>query len=321
MIVVTGSNGFIGSNLIKGLNEIGYKDIIAVDDHNDARLKENIAHCEIKDFLDIDEFINLVKSNAFDGTEFRAIFHQGACSNTMEWDAEFLYKNNLLYSKELLKFSQKTRTPMIYASSASVYGAGKVFQESLENEDPINLYAYSKFKFDQLVRKELVKKDTQIVGLRYFNVYGPQEQHKGAMASVAFHLHNQLKENDEIKLFEGYEGYEDGEQRRDFIYVEDVVKVNLWFLENQNVSGIFNVGTGKSQTFNEVAHSVIDWNKKGKINYIPFPEKLKGAYQSYTQADISKLREVGYEYEFLNVQEGVKKYLDSLESWPKNDPS
>ena len=321
MIVVTGSNGFIGSNLIKGLNEIGYKDIIAVDDHNDARLKENIAHCEIKDFLDIDEFINLVKSNAFDGTEFRAIFHQGACSNTMEWDAEFLYKNNLLYSKELLKFSQKTRTPMIYASSASVYGAGKVFQESLENEDPINLYAYSKFKFDQLVRKELVKKDTQIVGLRYFNVYGPQEQHKGAMASVAFHLHNQLKENDEIKLFEGYEGYEDGEQRRDFIYVEDVVKVNLWFLENQNVSGIFNVGTGKSQTFNEVAHSVIDWNKKGKINYIPFPEKLKDAYQSYTQADISKLREVGYEYEFLNVQEGVKKYLDSLESWPKNEPS
>ena len=321
MIVVTGSNGFIGSNLIKGLNEIGYKDIIAVDDHNDARLKENIAHCEIKDFLDIDEFINLVKSNEFDGTEFRAIFHQGACSNTMEWDAEFLYKNNLLYSKELLKFSQKTGTPMIYASSASVYGAGKVFQESLENEDPINLYAYSKFKFDQLVRKELVKKDTQIVGLRYFNVYGPQEQHKGAMASVAFHLHNQLKENDEIKLFEGYEGYEDGEQRRDFIYVEDVVKVNLWFLENQNVSGIFNVGTGKSQTFNEVAHSVIDWNKKGKINYIPFPEKLKGAYQSYTQADISKLREVGYEYEFLNVQEGVKKYLDSLESWPKNEPS
>ena len=239
----------------------------------------------------------------------------------MEWDAEFLYKNNLLYSKELLKFSQKTGTPMIYASSASVYGAGKVFQESLENEDPINLYAYSKFKFDQLVRKELVKKDTQIVGLRYFNVYGPQEQHKGAMASVAFHLHNQLKENDEIKLFEGYEGYEDGEQRRDFIYVEDIVKVNLWFLENQNVSGIFNVGTGKSQTFNEVAHSVIDWNKKGKINYIPFPEKLKGAYQSYTQADISKLREVGYEYEFLNVQEGVKKYLDSLESWPKNEPS
>ena len=210
---------------------------------------------------------------------------------------------------------------MIYASSASVYGAGKIFKEYVEYEDPINLYAFSKFKFDQLVRQELIKSETQIVGLRYFNVYGPQEQHKGTMASVAFHLHNQLKDNEEIKLFEGSEGYDDGEQRRDFIYVEDVVKVNLWFLENQKVSGIFNVGTGKSQTFNEVADSVINWNKRGKINYIPFPEKLKGAYQSYTQADISKLRKVGYKDQFLNVQEGVKKYLDRLESWPKNGPS
>ena len=321
MIVVTGSNGFIGSNLIKGLNKIGYKDIIAVDDHNDPSLKENIIHCEIKDYLNIDEFINLVKNNEIDGKKFKAIFHQGACSNTMEWDAEFLYKNNLLYSKELLRLSKESQTPLIYASSASVYGSGTVFQESLENENPINLYAYSKFKFDQLVRKELLKKDAQIVGLRYFNVYGPQEQHKGSMASVAFHLHNQLKENEEIKLFEGSDGYENGEQRRDFIHVEDVIKVNLWFLENQNVSGIFNVGTGRSQTFNEVAHSVINWNKRGKINYIPFPEKLKGAYQSYTEADISRLREAGYKEEFLSVQEGVKKYLDSLESWPNNEPS
>ena len=321
MIVVTGSNGFIGSNLIKGLNEIGYKDIIAVDDQDDPELKENIAHCDIQDFLNIDEFINLIRNKEIDGTKIRAIFHQGACSNTMEWDADFLYKNNLLYSKELLNFSQKNKTPLIYASSASVYGAGKIFEESVQNEDPINLYAYSKFKFDQLVRQELIKSETQIVGLRYFNVYGPQEQHKGTMASVAFHLHNQLKDDDEIKLFEGSDGYDDGEQRRDFIYVEDVVKVNLWFLENQKVSGIFNVGTGKSQTFNEVADSVINWNKRGKINYIPFPEKLKGAYQSYTQADISKLRKVGYKDEFLNVQEGVKKYLDRLESWPKNEPS
>jgi len=321
VIVVTGSNGFIGSNLIKGLNEIGYKDIIAVDDQDDPELKENIAHCDIQDFLNIDEFINLIRNKEIDGTKIRAIFHQGACSNTMEWDADFLYKNNLLYSKELLNFSQKTQTPLIYASSASVYGAGKIFEESIENEDPINLYAYSKFKFDQLVRQELIKSETQIVGLRYFNVYGPQEQHKGTMASVAFHLHNQLKDNEEIKLFEGSDGYDDGEQRRDFIYVEDVVKVNLWFLENQKVSGIFNVGTGKSQTFNEVAHSVINWNKRGKINYVPFPEKLKGAYQSYTQANISKLRKVGYKDEFLNVQEGVKKYLDRLESWPKNEPS
>ena len=321
MIVVTGSNGFIGSNLTKGLNEIGYKDIIAVDDQHDPELKENIAHCDVQDFLNIDEFINLIRNNEIDGTKIRAIFHQGACSNTMEWDVDFLYNNNLLYSKELLKFSQKTKTPLIYASSASVYGAGKIFKESVEYEDPINLYAYSKFKFDQLVRQELIKSETQIVGLRYFNVYGPQEQHKGTMASVAFHLHNQLKDNEEIKLFEGSEGYDDGEQRRDFIYVEDVVKVNLWFLKNQKVSGIFNVGTGRSQTFNEVAHSVINWNKRGKISYVPFPEKLKGVYQSYTQANISKLREAGYKDEFLNVQEGVKKYLDRLESWPKNESS
>ena len=321
MIVVTGSNGFIGSNLIKGLNEIGYKNIIAVDNQDDPELKENIAHCDIQDFLNIDEFINLIRNNEIDGTKIRAIFHQGACSNTMEWDADFLYSNNLLYSKKLLNFSQKTKTPMSYASSASVYGAGKIFKESVEYEDPINLYAFSKFKFDQLVRQELIKSETQIVGLRYFNVYGPQEQHKGTMASVAFHLHNQLKDNQEIKLFEGSEGYDDGEQRRDFIYVEDVVKVNLWFLKNQKVSGIFNVGTGKSQTFNEVAHSVINWNKRGKVSYVPFPEKLKGVYQSYTQANISKLREAGYKDEFLNVQEGVKKYLDRLESWPKNGPS
>jgi len=319
VIVVTGSNGFIGSNLIKGLNKIGYKDIIAVDDHDNPELKENIVHCEIQDYLKIDEFLLKLQKNKVDGEKLTAIFHQGACSNTMEWDAEYLYKNNFLYSKELLNLSKQSNTPLIYASSASVYGNGKVFEESLENENPINLYAYSKFKFDQLVRHELRGSDTQIVGLRYFNVYGPQEQHKGNMASVAYHLHSQLKENDEIKLFEGSDGYGDGEQKRDFIYVDDIVKVNLWFMENTNISGIFNLGTGKSQTFNDVAKAVIDWNKKGKIKYIEFPEKLKGAYQSFTEANISKLREVGYKEEFLDVQEGVKHYLNNLEGWPKNE--
>ena len=320
MIVVTGSNGFIGSNLIKGLNKIGYKDIIAVDDHDNPELKENIVHCEIQDYLKIDEFLLKLQKNKVDGEKLTAIFHQGACSNTMEWDAEYLYKNNFLYSKELLNLSKQSNTPLIYASSASVYGNGKVFEESLENENPINLYAYSKFKFDQLVRHELRGSDTQIVGLRYFNVYGPQEQHKGNMASVAYHLHSQLKENDEIKLFEGSDGYGDGEQKRDFIYVDDIVKVNLWFMENTNISGIFNLGTGKSQTFNDVAKAVIDWNKKGKIKYIEFPEKLKGAYQSFTEANISKLREAGYKEEFLDVQEGVKHYLNTLEGWPRNEP-
>ena len=321
MIVVTGSNGFIGSNLIKGLNKIGCKDIIAVDDHSNSELKENIIHCDIQDYLDIDEFLLLLQKNKFDGTKLKSIFHQGACSDTMEWDAEYLYKNNLLYSKELLNLSIKSDTPLIYASSASVYGSGNVFEESIGNENPINLYAYSKFKFDQLVRRALAENTTQIVGLRYFNVYGPQEQHKGTMASVAYHLHNQLKDNDFIKLFKGSDGYSDGEQRRDFIYVDDIVKVNLWFMENKQISGIFNLGTGKSSSFNDIAQAVINWNRKGKIEYIDFPEKLKGSYQSYTEANISKLRKVGYSNDFIDVTEGVKLYLDTLENWPKNHSS
>ena len=321
MIVVTGSNGFIGSNLIKGLNKIGYKNIIAVDDQNNPELNENIIHCEIQDYLDIDEFFLLLQKNKFDGTKLKSIFHQGACSNTMEWDAEYLYKNNFLYSKELLNLSIKSDTPLIYASSASVYGSGNVFEESIENENPINLYAYSKFKFDQLVRQTLAENATQIVGLRYFNVYGPREQHKGSMASVAYHLHKQLKDNDSIKLFKGSDGYDDGEQRRDFIYIDDIVKVNLWFMENKKISGIFNLGTGKSRAFNDVAQAVINWNKKGRIEYIDFPEKLKGSYQSFTEADISKLRKAGYKEKFMDVTEGVNLYLDTLESWPKNNPS
>ena len=286
MIVVTGSNGFIGSNLIKGLNEIGYKNIIAVDDQDDPELKENIAHCDVQDFLNIDEFINLIRNNEIDGTKIRAIFHQGACSNTMEWDADFLYNNNLLYSKELLNFSHNTKTPLIYASSASVYGAGKIFKESVEYEDPINLYAYSKFKFDQLVRQELIKSETQIVGLRYFNVYGPQEQHKGTMASVAFHLHNQLKDNEEIKLFEGSEGYDDGEQRRDFIYVRDVARAN-YLAATMPLKGhageVFNVGTGSAYSIQQIADSISD-------NQV-YIDKRSGEMQT-TFADITKIGEV-----------------------------
>ena len=321
MIIVTGSNGFIGSNLIRGLNKKGYKDIIAVDDHSREDLKENIVHCNIREFIDIDDFLVMVQKEEIDKKNISAIFHQGACSDTMEWDSEYLFKNNLLYSKELLNLALRSKCPLIYASSASVYGGGEIFVESLENESPINLYAYSKFKFDQLVRKELSRSNTQIVGLRYFNVYGPNEQHKGKMASVAYHLHNQLKDGDKIKLFKGSDGYDDGEQRRDFIYVEDVIKVNIWFFENREISGVFNVGTGRSQTFNDVAKSVIDWNKKGKIEYIPFPEALKGAYQSFTEADVKKLRDVGYQEKFISVQDGVKRYLDSIENWPKNEPT
>ena len=182
---------------------------------------------------------------------------------------------------------------------------------------PLNLYGDSKQNFDLWAQTKGVLKS--LVGLKYFNVYGPNEVHKEGMASVAYHFHQQLKNSDQVKLFKGSDGFGDGEQRRDFIHVDDVVNVNLWFMDNPNVSGIYNVGTGKSQTFNEVANAVIEWNQKGHINYIDFPENLKGAYQSFTEADIGALRSAGYKQEFLDVSSGVKKYLDVLSGWPKNE--
>ena len=319
MIVVTGSNGFIGSNLIRNLNSLGISDILAVDNHNNEELKKNVKDCQIKEQLDIKDFLESIKKGEIKPSDLKTIFHQGACSDTMEWDAEYVFEVNLLYSKELLNLCLNNSIPLIYASSASVYGSGTKFKEKLENESPINLYAYSKYLFDQNVRRHLGKNKSQIVGLRYFNVYGPNEAHKGRMASVAYHLHQQLKTSEQINLFKGSDGFEDGEQRRDFIHVDDVVNVNLWFMNNPNVSGIFNVGTGKSQTFNEVAKAVIKWNQKGHINYIDFPEKLKGAYQSFTEADIGALRKAGYSEDFLDVNAGVKKYLDALSGWPKNE--
>ncbi len=316
MIIVTGSNGFIGSNLIKGLNSMGINNILAVDDHENFPPSENLSNCEFKDLIKIEDIDELLRK--YPNKDISHIFHQGACSDTMEKDINYMLKNNYLFSKDLLTLALEKNINFIYASSASVYGDGKIFEEDKKYEKPINLYAYSKFIFDQYVRELMNKNDSQIVGLRYFNVYGPNEQHKGRMASVAFHLHQQLKESKSIKLFEGSDGYEDGEQKRDFIHVDDVVKVNLWFMKNE-VSGIFNVGTGLSQSFNDVANAVIKWNKKGKIEYIPFPEELIGSYQSYTQANIDQLRNAGYKDEFLTVEEGVSSYLSSLQDWPSND--
>ena len=319
MIVVTGSNGFIGSNLVSQLNKTGHHNILGVDDLSKKELLTNISHCEFKDLIDIKEFNKRLSRTSLDKSRITHIFHQGACSNTMEWDAEYMIENNYSFSKRLLEFSTKNKIPFIYASSASVYGNGKNFEEKKENENPINLYAFSKYLFDQLVRQYLSNNKTQIVGLRYFNVYGPNESHKGVMASVAYHLYQQLKEGKEVKLFEGSGGYEAGEQRRDFIYVDDVIEVNLWFMKNTEISGIFNVGTGKSQTFNEVANSVIGCHGKGSIKYIPFPKELIDSYQSFTEANIEKLRGAGYLEDFLDVQSGVKLYLEKLQNWPKNE--
>ncbi len=310
MIIVTGASGFIGSNIVKTLNAQGRTDIIAVDDLKDGTRFVNMSDLEIQDYLDKDVFLEYIDMNGFDNVD--VIFHEGACSDTTEWDGKFMMQNNYEYSKSLLHFCLENKVPYIYASSAAVYGDGTIFKEQRSHEKPLNVYGYSKFLFDQYVRRYLGNVESQIVGLRYFNVYGPREQHKKSMSSVAFHHNNQIQEHKKVKLFEGCDGYGNGEQRRDFVYVDDVVNVNLWFWQHPDISGIFNCGTGRSQSFNDIAKSVIAWHGFGEIEYIPFPEHLKGRYQSFTQADISQLRAAGYKHEFKTVQEGVKAYLDTI---------
>lgn len=312
MIIVTGGAGFIGSNLVRTLNERGERNILLVDNLTNGHKMHNIADLDIADYLDKTDFIeSLGKANFL--RDVRAVFHQGACSATTEWDGKYVMANNYDYSKRLLDWCLFKGVQFMYASSASVYGNGaNGFSVDRRCEWPINMYAYSKFQFDQYVRAVLPNAHSQIAGFRYFNVYGPREQHKGAMSSTAFHFNNQIIGQKIARLFKGSDGFADGEQKRDFVYVDDVVDVNLWFLDHPEKSGIFNVGTGKAETFNTVAEAVINWHHQGRIEYIPFPEHLKGAYQSYTQADITSLREAGYSKEFLTVKEGVARYLDSL---------
>ncbi len=307
MVIVTGGAGFIGSNIVQGLNVKGITDIWVVDNFKDGAKFKNIVDGRIADYIDKDDFLDSVLGGDLDGVAIEAIFHEGACSSTTEWDGQFMMENNYEYSKTLFHFCQENNVPFIYASSASVYGGGSVFKEDLANEEPLNVYGYSKFLFDQYVRAQTLK--CQVVGLRYFNVYGPREQHKGSMASVAFHLNNQLLDKGDVKLFVGCDGYGDGEQLRDFVYVGDVVDVNLWFLDNPSVSGIFNCGTGKSQPFNDVAKAVLDYHKKGELSYIPFPDHLVGHYQSFTEADLTALRGVGCDHVFKLVSEGVGSYM------------
>ena len=316
MIIVTGGAGFIGSNLIKALNDRGQTDILLVDNLANGRKMHNIADLNIADYLDKNDFIKRLNEPYF-LNKVDAIFHQGACSATTEWDGQYVMMNNYEYSKSLLHACIKLQVPFIYASSASVYGSGKQgFRVERACERPINMYAYSKFQFDQYVRQFLPKATSQIVGFRYFNVYGPREQHKGAMSSTIYHFNQQIIEKNVARLFAGCDGYADGAQRRDFVHVDDVVNVNLWFLDHLGQSGIFNVGTGNAATFNDVAKAVIAWHGKGQIEYIPFPEHLKGAYQSYTQAEIGTLQQAGYDQPFLTINEGVRRYLDWLNAGP-----
>jgi ADP-L-glycero-D-manno-heptose 6-epimerase len=319
--VVTGAAGFIGSKLVEGLNRRGITEIIAVDSLQHADKFRNLAGCEIADYVDQAEFVAHLER--YEGA-VGALFHQGACSDTMESDGRYMMENNFGYSKRLLEWCQEEEVPLIYASSASVYGAGPDFREERRYEKPLNVYGYSKFLFDQYVRRMLEARTAQVVGLRYFNVYGPNEAHKGRMASVAYHAWQQLHAEGRVKLFVGNDGYRDGEQRRDFIYVDDVVAVNLWFLERREVSGVFNCGTGRAQTFNRLAAAVVnavhgtqamlpDLVAKHLIEYVAFPPALVGKYQSFTEADLTRLRAAGYTSEFKTVEQGVAAYVADLQ--------
>lgn len=307
MIVVTGSAGFIGSNIVKGLNAQGYKDILVVDDLTDGTKFANLVDLDIADYMDKDEFIaNIVAGEDMD---IEVIFHQGACSSTTEWDGKFMMENNYNYSKDLLHYCLEFKIPFLYASSAATYG-GRTdnFIEDRQYEKPLNVYGYSKFLFDQYVREILPQAQSQVCGFRYFNVYGPREQHKGSMASVAFHLNSQISQGDKPKLFVGSDTF-----KRDFIYVDDVVAVNLWFWKN-NKSGIYNCGTGRAESFQAVADAVLGYHQKGEIEYIPFPDHLKGRYQTFTQADLTNFRKAGCPIEFQTVAEGTTKYMQWLNS-------
>lgn len=323
-IVVTGAAGFIGSNIVRGLNGKGETDIIAVDNLARADKFRNIVDCEIADYLDKEEFLARLSAGDFDD-DVAAIIHQGACSDTMETDGRYMMRNNYRYSATLLDHCQNNDVPFLYASSASVYGGGAAFVEKREHESPLNVYGYSKFLFDQHVRRVMEERTAPIVGFRYFNVYGPREQHKGRMASVAFHFFRQYRASGCVRLFEGSGGYAAGEQRRDFVAVSDVVAANLDFLGQSDRSGIFNLGSGRAESFNDVARHVInacrasfgepplglpDLVRAGAIEYIEFPPQLVGKYQSYTQADLTALRASGYRAPMTELAAGVSSYVE-----------
>jgi ADP-L-glycero-D-manno-heptose 6-epimerase len=328
-IVVTGAAGFIGSNIIKGLNARGIDNIIAVDDLTEGDKFRNLADLQIADYLDKDVFYELFAENAFGKVE--AVFHEGACSDTMESDGKYMMDNNYTLSCGLFNACQQAGTRLLYASSAATYGGSDTFRETPEFEQPLNVYGYSKLLFDQRMRREcgnnFKKFKRQVVGFRYFNVYGPREQHKGRMASVAFHQFNQFNAEGKVKLFGEYGGYAPGAQLRDFVFIDDVVAVNLWFLDNPDKSGIFNLGTGRAQPFNDVALSVVNAMRASKgesaldlagaaqaglIEYVTFPDALRGKYQCYTQADLTNLRASGCDHAFADVQSGVTQYMATL---------
>jgi len=328
-VVVTGAAGMIGSNIVHGLNAIGIDDVIAVDDLTDGPKYRNLLGARIADYFDRSDFY--ARFTRGDFGQVNAVLHQGACSDTMEHDGRFMLDTNYRCSKDLLDACQQQGTRLLYASSAATYGGSASFREEPQFEEPLNVYGYSKLLFDNVVRRMLPSATTQVAGFRYFNVYGPREQHKGRMASVAFHHYHQFKNTGKVKLFGDYGGYAAGEQARDFVLVDDVVAVNLWFLQNPAQSGIFNLGSGRAQPFNDVARAtvnavralngepalpLVELVEQGMVEYVDFPQALVGKYQCFTQADLTALRSTGCTHSFADVGNGVQRYVGWLSGQP-----
>lgn len=308
MFIVTGAAGFIGSNLVKGLNDRGEDDIIVVDDLSDGSKFLNLVDCAFADYVDHKDFRDRINAGQ-DLGPITTVFHQGACTDTVERDGRYMLDANYQTSKELFLWCQERNIPFVYASSAAVYGASTDFRERGDGERPLNVYGWSKLMFDQWLRRrqDLTAPAT---GLRYFNVYGPREAHKDRMASVVHHFSRQVADTGKVRLFAGSHGYGDGEQRRDFVFVDDVVGINLWAANLHGGSGIYNVGTGQSRSFNDIAKAVIDWHGRGEIEYIPMPGDLGPAYQAFTEAELSNIREAGYAEDFIQIEDGVRRTLD-----------
>jgi ADP-L-glycero-D-manno-heptose 6-epimerase len=324
-VVVTGAAGMIGANLLRGLNAIGVDDILAVDDLSDGQKFVNLAGAAISDYFDRRDFYGRFERGELGKID--AVFHEGACSDTMEHDGRLMLDLNYRSSKTLLDACQAQRVRLLYASSAAVYGGAASFREEPAFERPLNVYGYSKLLFDNVVRRMLAATTTQVAGFRYFNVYGPHEQHKGRMASVAFHHFNQFRAGGRVRLFGAYGGYQAGAQARDFVFVDDVVAVNLWFFEHPEANGIFNLGSGRAQPFNDVAVAVVNAVRGergeaalslaemvagGQLEYIDFPPALVGKYQCFTEADLGRLRGIGCGHAFADVAAGVGRYAAAL---------
>jgi ADP-L-glycero-D-manno-heptose 6-epimerase len=320
MIIVTGGAGFIGSNLVHELNAYGISDILIVDNLASAGKFVNLHGARYIDYFDKRDFRRAIRENALGAGKIEAILHQGACSNTLVDDGVYMMDNNFQFTKEVLAFAVRQSAALVFASSAAVYGLSGpgCFTPTLENERPLNVYGYSKLAFDHYFRGQLANDTVPItaVGLRYFNAYGPREEHKGRMASVIYHFGEQIRKIGELRLFSGSGGYADGEQRRDFVYVRDLAHLNMYFAQlgpyasksgprDKTYRGVVNAGSGMSRSFNDVAHALMAVFREVPIEYIPFPADLEGRYQHFTEADLTGLRELGCQLKMTPLEEGI----------------